>query len=333
MHSFPVLLVGGYGVTGKDVAQLLRARHPDLAIAIAGRDLHKAEAFAAEVGALPKAIDLTARVSGLEEMQASAVVALAKDACLHGMAWAQARGIPYISLSSAAFEHGVDVAHALAGPQTAPVVLASHWFAGVVVASALSLSARFNSIQSIVAGVTIDSNGIKGGPASVADFQRIARSTQATLARVNGAYVWETEAESRRLYRNASGEFVEGKGSVSLDVASIGASADAPNVRVLETWGTSHHYALTGIPADEVSVEVAGSINGAAATGRQVLSLPRSVTSLTALGIVLALERTLGLDGDLPAKLGLYSPELLIAPDIFISRLQDAGVKVETTLT
>lgn len=331
MSSDPVLLVGGYGVTGKAVARLLRARHPKLALTIAGRDLAKASAFADEIGADSGVVNLASSETGLNKILASAIVVMAKDSGLHGLTWANENAIPYIALSSAAFEHGIDVTHALSKPRNAPIILAGHWFAGAVVMAASALAARFDQVVSVIAGVTIDSNGEGGGPASIADFARITRSSSATLARIDGVYVWETAEENVHLYRGAGGELINGNGAVSLDVASIGACLGTPNVRVLESWGTSHHYSITGVPADEISIELSGKSNGEAKTVRCVLTLPREQFSLTAICVVLLLERALGLDGKVPAEPAIYTPENILNPDGFFNSLRKAGVTVETS--
>jgi saccharopine dehydrogenase-like NADP-dependent oxidoreductase len=38
-----VLIVGGYGIVGKQIASILRQRHPKMPILIAGRDVKKAK--------------------------------------------------------------------------------------------------------------------------------------------------------------------------------------------------------------------------------------------------------------------------------------------------
>lgn len=333
MPAGPVMLVGGHGVTGQGVVRLLRARRPDLDLVIAGRDLDRARAFAAGVGAAATTIDLAAPDLGGLDCQPSALVMLAKDSWLHALAWAGRCAIPYISLSSAAFEAGVDFTHAVATAQRAPVVLAGNWFAGAVAASALELASRFDRVDSVIAGVTLDPKGTGGGPASAADFQRIARCSPTTLARIDGAYVWQSADESRGQYRAAGGDLREGKGAVSPDVASIGAGCGAPDVRVLETWGASHHHAVTGTPADEVAVDIRGDSGGVSASGRQVLTWPSAETSLTAICVALLLERAMGLDGAPPAGGGVYTPECLIPPGMFMSRLAEAGAQLETSVS
>jgi hypothetical protein len=333
MEKQALLLIGGYGVTGREVAKLLRSRHPDLPLTIAGRNLEKATALADSLGgARSAAIDLADGRMGLDQIEASIVAVFAKDAGLDALSWAHARAIPYFSISSAAFEHGVDAVHALARVNEAPVVLAGHWFAGALTIAVLALSARFDTIETIVAGVTIDRNASGGGAAAIADFERVARCMKTTLSKVNGTYTWLAEDETLRRYRAVGGTIVEGKGAVSIDVASIGARTSARNIHVLETWGQSHLFTLTGTPADEISIEVVGTINGEHRFGRQTLQLSNSVTTLTALCIALTLERLIGLDGHPPASPGVYTPDQIMAPEAFLAQLQLAGAEVVTTI-
>lgn len=51
---------------------------------------------------------------------------------------------------------------------------------------------------------------------------------------------------------------IEGKGLISIEVATIGTRANVRDIHLLETWGDSSHYLGTGIPADQVVIEVIG---------------------------------------------------------------------------
>jgi hypothetical protein len=324
-----ILLIGGAGVTGSAIAKLLRSRYPDLELIIAGRDIEKAQELASAIDARAMSLDLNAASACLQMTKPSAVAMLAKDSSLQGLGWAQDLGIPYIGISSAAFEHGVDLVHALARKQSAPVTIAGHWFAGAVTIGATELASNFESTHSITAGITIDRNATGGGPASAADFERVSHSTKATLARRDGAYVWESDSQNRHPFRSLGGEMVMGNGSVSIDVAAIGAATNAPNVRVLEHWGVSHHFLTSGSPADEISLEIEGMIDGQLRTQRMTLQLPNAAGSLTAISVTIALERMLGLDGRPPIQEGIYGPESLMASSEYVERLEQAGVKVE----
>jgi len=45
-----VLIVGGYGIVGKQIASILRQRYPERPLLIAGRDIKKAKEFADSLG-------------------------------------------------------------------------------------------------------------------------------------------------------------------------------------------------------------------------------------------------------------------------------------------
>lgn len=50
LETKPVLIIGGSGIVGAKAAQTLRQLHPDLPIAIGGRDTNRAQNIAEVVG-------------------------------------------------------------------------------------------------------------------------------------------------------------------------------------------------------------------------------------------------------------------------------------------
>src|SRR5688500_7130747 len=97
-----VLMLGGSGQAGAGAAALLREWHPALPLTIAARGLDRAQRVADTLGtATAVTIDLQRPDLGLPpDHQASAVVATLWDAQLHGLRYAQDRGLPYLSISS-----------------------------------------------------------------------------------------------------------------------------------------------------------------------------------------------------------------------------------------
>jgi len=45
-----ILIVGGYGIVGTQIASILRQRHPEMPLIIAGRDFKKGKEFAETLG-------------------------------------------------------------------------------------------------------------------------------------------------------------------------------------------------------------------------------------------------------------------------------------------
>src|SRR5687768_683043 len=96
----PVLIVGGSGIVGSQAAQTLRRLHPELPIAIGGRDLERAKKTTRAVGnAEAIQVDVGQPNLGLTDERFSAVVMFAKDDTLNGLKFAQAKHIPYIGIS------------------------------------------------------------------------------------------------------------------------------------------------------------------------------------------------------------------------------------------
>jgi hypothetical protein len=63
---------------------------------------------------------------------------------------------------------------------------------------------------------------------------------------------------------------------------------------------------------------------------RTVISDPNGLAHLTALGVLVATERVLGLNGQAPATGGLYLPATLASPDAAIARFEQFGVRIVT---
>lgn len=61
MSSGPVLIAGGYGLVGGQVAELLRERHPELPLALGGRRPEVAGPLARRLGASAVGLDVTPR--------------------------------------------------------------------------------------------------------------------------------------------------------------------------------------------------------------------------------------------------------------------------------
>ena len=93
----PVVLVGGYGVVGSEVARMLRARHPALPLVLAGRTPGRGEALAGEVGAEVLAVDLSGPAP--LDFSARAVVALVNDPADRLLRACMRAGIPYVDIT------------------------------------------------------------------------------------------------------------------------------------------------------------------------------------------------------------------------------------------
>ena len=129
----PLLIVGGYGLVGQQLSRLLRRRHPDLPIMLAGRHPERARAHAASIGASTVAVDVGAErpLASLPERPA-AVLAAVSDPADHLLVDAMRGGIPIADIHRAGHASILDVSVAAARERpSAPVLLSGSWLAGL----------------------------------------------------------------------------------------------------------------------------------------------------------------------------------------------------------
>ncbi|MFE3020976.1 saccharopine dehydrogenase [Streptomyces sp. NPDC059256] len=321
-----VLILGGTGQAGTGAAALLRQWHPTLPLTIAGRDIDRAQRVADELGtATATTIDLRRSDLGLPADRChSAVVAALWDDHLHGLHYAQHRGLPYLSISSGLVDIAPEV---IAGAQRAngvPILVASHYCAGTVVLAALHLARQFDRIDTIRISAVLDELDT-GGPAGIADLQRWSTATTAGLVRRDGVFTWVTGPEAQADVRSADGTDLPGQSIAILDVPSLALATDAPNVRFDFAVGQSAGR-RRGEPASfEVRIDLEGVDRGGApiSTSRYLVH-PAGQRPLTATGIALGVERLLGLRGEAVTP-GIHTPEALIDPAYAVERMAATG--------
>ncbi|MGK4000344.1 hypothetical protein [Sorangium sp. So ce1024] len=325
----PVLLIGGSGQVGARAARALRRLHPDLPIAIAGRDARKAAAVAAEVGGPTTATtaDVGRDDLGLERGASfSAVVALVKDEASNAVKRALADGVPHIAFSDFVTEIGPLVAHHVARPTRAPILMLGHVLGGTATMAALHLAQDLRSVDAIAIGCVIAADD-HGGPASQADFERSAQIGQAALVLQDGKWTWPRGDAALRRFTDADGVERVGQAYPLLDVVSLAAATDARSIRVdlaardAATRGAGH--------VTELVVEVSGRAHdGSEARLRYDIVDADSYSRLSAYGVAIATERLLGLAGGPPVGPGLYNPESVLDPARVLARLQELGARV-----
>ncbi|WP_405146061.1 saccharopine dehydrogenase [Nocardia salmonicida] len=320
-----VLIMGGSGQAGSDTAALLRRWYPTLPLTIAGRDLGRAQRVADELGsATAVTIDLSRRDLGLADAAYSAVVATLWDDRLNGLHYAQDHGLPYLSISSGLLDIGPEIVAGAQRSSAAPVLIASHLMAGIIVLAVLDSAREFDRVDSVRVGVALDDTDT-GGPAGIADLQRWSAVTSAGLVRRDGVFTWLTEADARADVYTVDGTALQGQSIPVLDVPSLALATGAPNVRVDFAVGETP----TRRRGEPASLEISTDLVGTDSTGEPIARTQHLVhrdgqRPLTALGIALGVERLLGLRGDRPAP-GIHTPEALVDPAYAVERLSEIG--------
>ncbi|MEW2068581.1 saccharopine dehydrogenase [Streptomyces sp. NPDC007346] len=321
-----VLILGGTGQAGTGATTLLRRWHPALPLTIAGRDIDRAQRVADELGAATAVtIDLRRSDLGLPADRGySMVVAALWDDHLHGLRYAQHRGLPYLSISSGLVDIAPEVVAGAQRANAAPILVASHYCAGTVVLAALHSARRFDRVDTIRIGASLDELDT-GGPAGAADLRRWSTATTAGLVRRDGVFTWVTGPDAQADIRSTDGTHLPGRSIAVLDVPSLALATDAPDIRFDFAVGESAGR-RRGEPASlEVRIDLEGAGRGGApiSTSRHLVH-PAGQRPLTATGIALGVERLLGLRGEAVAP-GIHTPEALIDPAYAVERMAETG--------
>jgi len=326
MSKEPILLVGGSGAVGHWTARLFREAHPDQPLLIGGRDRQKAEKAAASLTAAEAvSIDLAADDLGLGDRAISAVVVFFTDQRLATLRFAQARGVPHVSISPGLFELGPEVAAYTHSPQSSAVVLGTEWLVGATTVPTLTFVKAFDRVDHISIGALLDEQDVTG-PAGNTDMDRQNAVMPAALVRRAGALQWLTGEDLKTKFRAADGSVVEGSVFSVNDVLALRTATNVPNLDFKLAVGTSSTRRRGEPFSTEIIVEVSGTDrSGQALCTRHAVVHPQGQMPLTGLGVALLLERLLGLDGKPAVPPGLYLPYQLLDPDRYFSRFQQIG--------
>lgn len=326
-----VLLIGASGVVGRLTAARLRQRWPDLAILAGGRDLQRAEAIAAEVGnARGVALDLSRRDLGLaHDVSVGAVAMFVKDETLNGQLFAQDHGAAFIDISSAAFELGPQTAFYSERPKSAPVLLASNWLAGTSTFAALDLANSFDRIDRILVSALLDDQDIGGGAAE-ADYVRQTQAGPSGLVRKNSRFVWIAGEDAAGAFEAVDGRKFDAQAFGNLDVLSLSAATDAPDVVFQFAVGETSSRRRGEKFSHEILIEITGmSRDGREAHARRAVVHPDGQAPMTALGVNLAIEDMLGLRTGKRLAPGLYLPHAIVDPARAVGALREIGATID----
>lgn len=331
MPSDPILLVGGAGTVGRHAARQLRAAHPDLPLLLGSRDLAKAGEFADVLGqAEAVALDLRGDDLGIGRRSVGAVAVLFTDRRLATLRFAQARGVPHLSISPLLHEIGPEVGSYMHRPNAAPVVLGTEWLVGATTVPALDFAREFRRVDVIRIGALLDDLDV-GGPAQTADLEHVTGTTPAALARRDGAYVWRTGEDATANFRAVDGTDMAATPLSPNDVLGLALATGAPDVTFDLATGVSSSRRRGQPMSTEIVIGLSGTDHaGRPLRTRHAIVHPSGQFPLTGLGVAMLLERLVGLDGGDAPPAGLYFPYQLLEPAAYLARLRQIGGRVLT---
>lgn len=325
----PALIIGATGVVGSLAARNLRTLYPELPLAIASRTMEKSQTLAAELGrATAVEVDVSRSDLGFVESDEFSLVAIfMKDDTLNSLTFAQDRQIPYMDVSSAAFEIGPLVAQFIQRPTASAILMNSNWLAGTSTNVTMHFAKGYKRIDNITVSALLDTNDI-GGAAADADYERQTNAVTSALVQQAGSWKWLDDTKIASTFTDSEGVQHPAQAFSNLDVLSLASATHTRDMRfefaVGETAGSSQDGHFT----HEIIVTISGTKNnGQSGTFRYEIIHPEGQAPMTAVSAVLGIEALLGLVNPQP-KPGLYFPNTIIDSDHAVTRLRQFGAKI-----
>jgi len=350
-----VLIAGGYGVVGQQVAEIIRTNHPELPIVIAGRNPVKGQALANKLGnASVISLDMQ-QPNPLKNLKPRAVLAAVNDPNDYLLLDAIKSGIPYIDITRWTERMRVAVTIAEKENLKAPVMFSSAWMAGVAAVVTKELTKKLQSIKSIDIGVLYSLKD-KAGPNSTEYMDRLVTPFEILVNGENKKVYPYTDPRkitfpsgyAAKAYRfDTPDQFTLPKTAKAATVSARIAFDDAMSTCLLvmltrsgiwklfsgERFKSLRHSILfnPGKGANhEIVIEVQGvDISDKATNLRATVLDPKGQTHLTAVGAAIQLDRLLGLDGATSPAPGVVYPDTAPQTEHALRVLRNAGIEIK----
>ncbi|NVJ08824.1 saccharopine dehydrogenase NADP-binding domain-containing protein [Myxococcus sp. AM001] len=346
-----VVLVGGYGVVGTWLAQVLRERHPALPLVIAGRRREPAEALAQRLGNAEAAVldvtapDPLASLSG----RPRAVVSLVNDPDDAVLRSAVRRGVAVLDITRWTSRVKAAVLRLSGTPPQAPVLLSSAWMAGLVPRLVAGAAERVGGAERVDVGIRF-AMADQAGPDSLEYMDRLGMAFDITeggrerqvLPLTDGRRVMFSDGRPTRVFRldtpeQATLPLVLGARTVSTRLGFdsgavtwlLAAFQQVGLLRLLQhpRLTSVRRAMMTGSGTGGEAAWVA-DVEGPRGALRIEVVDPKGQAHLTAVGAALGTERLLGLDGAPPPAAGVWFPEHDARMEQTLEALRACGVQV-----
>ena len=320
-----ILIAGGYGLVGGWIARHLRAAGHNIDLVLAGRTPDAGAALASALNASVIALDSGDAAAGLAKAgPVDLVIGALQDPDDNLLTAALRANSAFLGIVRKVDNVGPTAIAACLLAQR-PALLMGHWQAGAGAFAALVGAKAFGRLESIAIAALFDLADPAG---TMATTDSSAFFTKA-LVRRRGVWERVDQADNiRQIDRPGLPSFMARPMGV-LDVAGLEAMTSAHDVRFDIGVGQSLGTIAGQQASHEIYVDLRGeNLLGRSSAQRIVMSDPRGQAHLTALGVLIGVERLLGLDGRPPPAGGLHLPERLIEPQQALDRLCDFGVRI-----
>lgn len=309
-NNLRILIAGGYGLIGSTAARHIRKINKNVEIILAGRNPEKGDALAEELrNAGTSYLDINGTVDPKILKGCDLIIEALRDPAGSLAEAAVSQGIAHIDITKLANEVSPLTFLTLKKSPKRPVVLSSHWQAGALTIIAAKAAEAFKHIDALEITAIYDERD----PIGPMVAKEVGGFTDRALLRKNGTWMWADSEANAREIQLPDGSMVTGFPMAALDVPSLASVTGAPDVRFDFVQGESIGSKAGGKASHDLYIKIKGTLqSGEPAEQGTIISDPNGQSHLTALGILVATERILGLDGNAPPAGGLYLPETLI---------------------
>lgn len=349
-----VLIAGGYGVVGQQIAEAIRANHPELPIVIAGRNPEKGQALADSLGNA-SVLSLNMEQSNpLKNSKPRAVLAAVNDPNDYLLLDAIKKGIPYLDITrwTERLREAVEVTKK--ENLKAPVMFSSAWMAGVAAVVTRELTKNTKSINNIDIAVLYSLKD-KAGPNSTEYMDRLTTPFEVIINGESKQVYPYTDPKkitfpsgySAKAYRfDTPDQFTLPKTTNATTVSARIAFDDAISTCLLVMLTRSGIWKLfsgerfkslrqsilfnPGKGANhEIVIEAQGTDHTAKPVQLRATVLdPKGQTHLTAVGAAIQLDRLLGLDGASAPSSSIVFPDTAPQTSHALKVLRSSGIEV-----
>ena len=355
--SKAVLIVGGYGIVGSQIAQIFRQRHPDIPLLLSGRNPPQGEQLAKQLGnadVIKLDIETKSLLATLKTLPA-AVLSAVNDPYNYLLMDSARNGIAYVDIARWTERMRDAAVQASLERLRAPVVLSSAWMAGVAVLLARAVSKPFESVSNIDIDI-LYAMADKAGPNSFEYMDRMTIPFDITIGgKKQQRYPFTDSKEvvfpggfTGKVYRfdvpdqmtlpvttgaatvNGRIGFDDNFATASLAFMAKYGIMKLLNRPLFDSVRRSLLYSAGQGAAHEIVIEIEGTASNGQPKKEKVSVIdPQGQTHLTACGAVIQLERLLGLDGYLPLLPGVHFPDQNENIDNALRLFRDNGVIVD----
>jgi hypothetical protein len=321
-----ILIAGGYGLIGSNIARLIRSHYQSIELVLVGRNPDKGKKLSEELGNA-ETIYLNLEEGFIVEDYGTIdlIITAIEDHNNILQETAISNGIALINITGMAEEVSPILFLSMHQNPAAPIILASHWMAGIVTLLAREAATKFSKITRVDMVCLYDEQD-PIGPAVVAQLDSFVGKA---LLRKQGTWQFLEAKEDPRIYHLAEGRKITGYPMGTLDVPSMAGITGASDVRFDFATGKSEGSKSGLTASHDLYIDLEGTLlSGKPGRLRTLVSDPKGQSHLTAVGVFLLVEGVLGLGRQsAPEKGGIFLPETIL-PLRISTRLKEFGISI-----